>query len=58
MRGVLTVTMVDTMIIITLAIAEMTASMAPPIADTIAPFDCGQPRCFCEEGGRRTIVSV
>ena len=32
-----TVTMVETIIMRTLAIAEMTASMAPPIADTIAP---------------------
>lgn len=34
----LTVTMVDTMIMSTLAIAEMTASMAPPMADTMAPW--------------------
>lgn len=34
----LTVTMVETMIMSTLAMAEMTASMAPPMADTIAPY--------------------
>lgn len=37
--SVLTVTMTETMIIHTLAIAEMTASMAPPIAETIAPYN-------------------
>lgn len=33
-----TVTIADTMIIQMLAMAEMTASIAPPIAETIAPY--------------------
>ena len=37
-RKILTVTITDTMIISMLAIADITASIAPPIADTMAPY--------------------
>jgi len=52
------VTIVDMMIINTLAIAEMTASMAPPMADTMAPIMQGYGDCEGWWGGECGIFGL
>ena len=49
-----TVTMVETMIMMMLAIAETTALMAPPMAEKIAPYECTR-QLF---GGERILTDV